>query len=122
MKTEKIIPTELLDLIEQKYTRLRHKLLTHMIKVFSGEVTWEILSETECYELIDEVNILAPLFVSNLILMKSKSHNVCSPFVLVYYVIYLSVTSTDVVVQTLCMQFPRYQCTALSALLFLSKQ
>lgn len=52
------MPTDILDLIEEKYSRLRHKLLTMMMKLFSGETTWEILSESECYELIEEVRVL----------------------------------------------------------------
>lgn len=54
-KKGRVVPTEVLDLIDLKYSRLRQKLLKHMMKLFSGETTWEILSETECYELIDEV-------------------------------------------------------------------
>ena len=57
-RKDKVMPTDILDLIEEKYSRLRHKLLTMMMKLFSGETTWEILSESECYELIEEVRVL----------------------------------------------------------------
>jgi len=47
--------SDILDLIEQKYTRLREKLLQLMGQLFSGEMTWEIMADSERYDLIDEV-------------------------------------------------------------------
>jgi len=47
--------SDILDLMEQKYTRLREKLLQIMGRLFSGEMTWEIMADSERYDLIDEV-------------------------------------------------------------------
>lgn len=54
-KSDNVSLTELLDLIDQKYTMLRRKLLHRMIYQFSGETTWEILDESEKFDLLEQV-------------------------------------------------------------------
>lgn len=55
LKRDKVMASDILDLMEQKYTRLREKLLQIMGRLFSGEMTWEIMADSERYDLIDEV-------------------------------------------------------------------
>ncbi|XP_067932930.1 uncharacterized protein [Watersipora subatra] len=55
MNKDRVVTTDVLDLLEEKYTRLRQKLLTLMATRFSGETTWEILSDRDRHELVEEM-------------------------------------------------------------------
>lgn len=52
---DKIVLTDMLDMIEQKYSMLRQRLLQMMLRQFSGETTWEILDESEKFDLLEQV-------------------------------------------------------------------
>lgn len=55
-KKKKVTPTEIHDKIEKKYFLLRKKLIYKMAVQFTGEITWDILSDDERAEQLEWVN------------------------------------------------------------------
>lgn len=56
---EDITSGDVLDALEEKYAVLRQQLLQLMCVEFSGRKTWEILTEGEQQDLLDEVRFFS---------------------------------------------------------------